>query len=238
MINRLLRDDASKGRTGTKTCTSMRDIWNTLKDPGKLSKQARWPRRSTFSTGLIGFWFCALIIYVGKSPVSQYLVLNLRQLGFSRFESNVLTMPSDFLRVITVLVLTRSSGHFKEKAFHCTIPNFIEIPLFVTLLLLPSHGYAWVRFAILTLIIGTPSSHPIIVSWISCNSFDPKKRGIAIALFGTIHEIGSVAAAREWTSAMESGCWADLRYKKFIETTTNRIITLATRFLYRFARHL
>ncbi|KAH0282948.1 MFS general substrate transporter [Aureobasidium namibiae CBS 147.97] len=177
-INRLLRDDASKGRTGSKTRASMRDIWNTFKDPG-----------------LIGFWFCAMIIYIPKSPVSQYLVLSLRQLDFSRFESNVLTMPSDFIRVITILTLTRSSGHFKEKAFHCTIPNFIEIPLFATLLLLPSYGYAWVRFAILTLIIGTPSSHPIIVSWISCNSFDPKKRGIAIALFGTIHEIGSFAAA-------------------------------------------
>ncbi|KAH0127074.1 hypothetical protein KCU67_g17363, partial [Aureobasidium melanogenum] len=35
-----------------------------------------------------------------------------------------------------------------------------------------------------------------MVSWISCNSFDPKKRGIAVALFGTIHEIGSVAAAQ------------------------------------------
>ena len=163
MINRLLRDDASKGRTGTKTRTSMRDVWNTLKDPGKFSNKRDASYAHHF-TGLIGFWFCAMIIYIPKSPVSQYLVLNLRQLGFSRFESNVLTMPSDFLRVITVLTLTRSSGHFKEKAFHCTIPNFIEIPLFATLLLLPSHGYAWVRFAILTLIIGTPSSHPIIVS--------------------------------------------------------------------------
>jgi hypothetical protein len=197
MINRLLRDDASKGRTGTKTHTSIRDIWNTLKDPGEYPSQTRQPPHSLFFSGLIGFWFCAMIIYIPKSPVSQYLVLNLRQLGFSRFESNILTMPSDFLRVITVLTLTRSSGHFKEKAFHCTIPTFIEIPLFATLLLLPSHGYAWVRFAILTLIIGTPSSHPIIVSWISCNSFDPKKRGIAVALFGTIHEIGSVAAARK-----------------------------------------
>jgi hypothetical protein len=35
MINRLLRDDASKGRTGTKTHASIRDIWNTLKDPGE-----------------------------------------------------------------------------------------------------------------------------------------------------------------------------------------------------------
>jgi uncharacterized membrane protein YadS len=146
-----------------------------------------------------------MIIYVPKSPPSQYLVLNLRQLGFSRFESNVLTMPSDFLRIITVLTLTRSSGHFKEKALHCTIPLFIEIPLFATLLLLPSHGYAWARFTILTLIIGSPSSHPIIVSWISCNSFDPKKRGIAIALFGTIHEIGSVAAARMFKSNKKSG---------------------------------
>jgi hypothetical protein len=154
--------------------------------------------RSQACTELIGFWFCAVIIYIPKSPISQYLVLNLRQLGFSRFESNVLTMPSDFLRVITVLTLTRSSGHLREKAFHCTIPTFIAIPLFTTLLFLPPHGYAWVRFAILTMIIGTPSSHPIMVSWISCNSFDPKKRGIAVALFGTIHEIGSVAAARKW----------------------------------------
>jgi hypothetical protein len=36
MINRLLRDDPSKGRTGTKTRTSMRDIWNTLRDPGEF----------------------------------------------------------------------------------------------------------------------------------------------------------------------------------------------------------
>ncbi|KAI5243192.1 putative MFS transporter [Aureobasidium subglaciale] len=147
-------------------------------------------------TALIGFWVCASIIYIPRSPVSLYLVLNLRQLGFSKFASSVLTIPSDFLRVITMLALTRSSGHFKEKAFHCMLPPLLDIPLFTALLLLPSHGYAWARFAILTLIIGAPNSHPIITSWIACNSFDPKKRGIAIALFSTIHEVGSVAAAQ------------------------------------------
>ncbi|THW60960.1 putative MFS transporter [Aureobasidium pullulans] len=183
VINRLLRDDVSKGKTSTKEKTSLRDIWNTLKDPA-----------------LIGFWFLALIIYMGKSPVSQYLVLNLRQLGFTRFESTVLTIPSDFLRTVTVLALTWSSGHFKEKVFHCIIPGCIEIPLFAALLILPPHGYSWVRFAIITLIIGSPSSHPIMASWISVNSFDPKKRGITIALFGTFHEIGSIAAAQMMTS--------------------------------------
>ncbi|KAI5254267.1 putative MFS transporter [Aureobasidium subglaciale] len=179
IINRLLRDDPSKGTMGTKTRTSVRDVWDTLRDPA-----------------LIGFWVCASIIYIPRSPVSLYLVLNLRQLGFSKFASSVLTIPSDFLRVITMLALTRSSGHFKENAFHCMLPPLLDIPLFTTLLLLPSHGYAWARFAILTLIIGAPNSHPIITSWIACNSFDPKKRGIAIALFSTIHEIGSVAAAQ------------------------------------------
>ncbi|TIA07710.1 putative MFS transporter [Aureobasidium pullulans] len=179
VINRLLRDDVSKGKTSTKEKTSLRDIWNTLKDPA-----------------LMGFWFLALIIYMGKSPVSQYLVLNLRQLGFTRFESTVLTIPSDFLRTVTVLALTWSSGHFKEKVFHCIIPGCVEIPLFAALLILPPHGYSWVRFAIITLIIGSPSSHPIMASWISVNSFDPKKRGITIALFGTFHEIGSIAAAQ------------------------------------------
>jgi hypothetical protein len=179
-----------------------------------------------------------MIIYIPKSPVSQYLVLNLRQLGFSRFESNVLTMPSDFLRVITVLTLTRSSGHFKEKAFHCTIPTFIELPLFTTLLLLPPHEYAWVRFAILTMIIGSPSSHPIMVSWISCNSFDPKKRGIAVALFGTIHEIGSAAAARKWMFNIEADHQANLNNQKSTEMEISRTTTLATRSLYRYVRHL
>ncbi|THZ47814.1 putative MFS transporter [Aureobasidium pullulans] len=162
VINRLLRDDVSKGKTSTKEKTSLRDIWNTLKDPALIGKVMN------------GFWLLALIIYMGKSPVSQYLVLNLRQLGFTRFESTVLTIPSDFLRTVTVLALTWSSGHFKEKVFHCIIPGCIEIPLFAALLILPPHGY----------------------SWISVNSFDPKKRGITIALFGTFHEIGSIAAAQ------------------------------------------
>jgi len=186
-----------------------------------------------------GFWFLSLIIYMGKSPVSQYLVLNLRQLGFTRFESTVLTIPSDFLRTVTVLALTWSSGHFKEKVFHCIIPGCIEIPLFAALLILPPHGYSWVRFAIITLIIGSPSSHPIMASWISVNSFDPKKRGITIALFGTFHEIGSIAAARKFSSDMElRRVTADLVAKKFTEMMTSRTTIRETRFSYLYVQSL
>lgn len=38
VINRLLRDDVSKGKTSTKEKTSLRDIWNTLKDPALIGK--------------------------------------------------------------------------------------------------------------------------------------------------------------------------------------------------------
>ncbi|CAD0113693.1 unnamed protein product, partial [Aureobasidium uvarum] len=153
MVNRLLRDDISKGRIGTKTHISMRDIWNTLKDPE--------PYR----------------------PVScaQPEATRLFEIQEQRFD--------DTFGPASRCYCTHS---YKKHM----IPTCIEIPLFMTLLLLPSHGYAWARFAISTLIIGAPSAHPLMVSWISCNSFDPKKRGIAVALFGTIQELGSAVAAQ------------------------------------------
>lgn len=38
VINRLLRDDVSKGKTSSKEKTSLSDIWNTLKDPALIGK--------------------------------------------------------------------------------------------------------------------------------------------------------------------------------------------------------
>lgn len=182
MVNRLLRDDISKGQAPTRIHASSKDVWNALKDPSML-----------------GLWIIGLLSYIPKAPVIQYLALNLRRMGFSTFTSNVLMIPSEFLRVLGLLVLARSSEHFNERAMHCIFAELFCVPLFATLLVLPAGGFRWARFAIATLITGGPTSFAIVVNWISRNSFDVRKRAVSIAIFGMFDLVGSVAAARKCT---------------------------------------
>ena len=180
MVNRLLRDDVSKGQTPTRAHVSFRDIWNALRDPSML-----------------GLWIIGLLGYIPKAPVIQYLALSLRRMGFSTLTSNVLMIPSEFLKVLGLLGLARSSEYFNERAMHCIFAELFCVPLFATLLVLPAGGFRWARFTIATLITGGPTSFAIVVNWISQNSFDVRKRAVSIAMFGMFDLVGSVAAARK-----------------------------------------
>jgi len=92
MVNRILRDDPAKGLTALKEPITWQDVKNTFSDPA-----------------LRGLFFIGLIAYIPASPVQGYLTLTLRRLGFTPFESNMLTIPSAALQIITMLLLSWSS---------------------------------------------------------------------------------------------------------------------------------
>ncbi|THX58734.1 putative MFS transporter [Aureobasidium pullulans] len=179
MVNRILRDDPAKGLTAIQEPATMRDIIDTWKDS------------STWGLYLIG-----LIAYIPAAPVSGYLSLTLKRLGFSTFDSNMLTIPSAVLQIILMLGLAYSSNHFLERTLHCLFGEFFIMPLLIALLALPSGGYNWGRFSISTLISGYPYFHPIVVAWISENTFDVKKRAISAATYNVIVQIGSVISSQ------------------------------------------
>lgn len=137
MINRLLRDDPAKGLTAIKepaTFGDVRDAWG---------DKSMW-----------GLYFLGLVAYIPATPVQGYLSLTLKRIGFSTFDSNMLSIPSAVLQIILMLVLARSSEFFNERTFHCFIGEFWCLPLLAALLALPHHGYAWGRFALTTMISG------------------------------------------------------------------------------------
>ncbi|KAG9588140.1 MFS general substrate transporter, partial [Aureobasidium melanogenum] len=179
LVNRILRDDPAKGLTAIQEPATMRDIINTWKDS------------STWGLYLIG-----LIAYIPAAPVSGYLSLTLKRLGFSTFDSNMLTIPSAVLQIILMLALAYSSNYFLERTWHCIFGEFFIMPLLIALLALPSGGYNWGRFSISTLISGYPYFHPIVVAWISENTFDVKKRAISAATYNVIVQIGSVISSQ------------------------------------------
>lgn len=179
MINRILRDDPAKGLTAIEEPATMRDIINTWKD------KSMW-----------GLYFIGLVAYVPAAPVAGYLSLTLKRLGFSTFDSNMLSIPSAVLQIILMFALAWSSNHFLERTWHCFCGEFFILPLLIALLALPPGGYNWGRFSISTMISGYPYFHPIVVAWISENTFDVKKRAITAATYNVIVQVGSIISSQ------------------------------------------
>lgn len=184
MVNRILRDDPAKGLTAIKEPASFRDIWEAWKDP------SMW-----------GLYLIGLIAYIPASPVQAYLTLTLKRLDFSTFNSNMLTIPSAFLQILTMLALAYSSDYFNERTLHIMFGEFWIMPLLVALLTIPDGGREWGRFTLITLVSGYPYFHPLVSSWISENTFDVKKRAITAATYNVIVQIGSLVSSqiyRKW----------------------------------------
>lgn len=183
---RILRDDPAKGLTAIKEPVAWKDV------------REAWTDRSMW-----GLYFVGLVAYIPATPVQSYLTLTLKRLGFSTFNSNMLTIPSAVLQIITMLTLAFSSDYFNERAFHAFFGEFWIMPLLIAMLTIPDGGRDWGRFSLVTLISGYPYFHPIISSWLSENTFDVKKRAITAATYNVIVQIGSLVGSqiyRKWDS--------------------------------------
>jgi hypothetical protein len=141
MVNRILRDDPAKGLTTLKEPATFKDI-----------------REAWSDSSMWGLYFIGLIAYIPASPVQGYLTLTLKRLGFKTFDSNMLTVPSAVLQIITMLGLAYSSDYFNERAFHCILGEFWIMPLLIALITLPDGGREWGRFSLITLISLLPST--------------------------------------------------------------------------------
>lgn len=85
MVNRVLRDDPSKGDMNNRQAVGLRDLWRSLCD------YDNW-----------GLYIIGLLAYVPATPPAVYLTLTLKSLGFGTFNSNLLTIPSQVLFIINV----------------------------------------------------------------------------------------------------------------------------------------
>lgn len=164
-----------------------------------------------------GLYFIGLVAYIPATPVQAYLSLTLKRIGYSTFDSNMLSIPSAVMQIILMLLLAKSSEYFAERTWHCFFGEFWVLPLLAALLALPSGGRNWSRFTLTTMISGCeypafdsialaratdklgedPYFHPIVSAWISENSFDVKKRAITAATYNVIVQIGSVIGSRK-----------------------------------------
>jgi hypothetical protein len=77
VVNRVLRDDPSKGDMHNREALTPRLMWEALMD------QDLWP-----------LYFLGLIAFIPPTPPSTYMTLIFRKIGFDPFTTNLLTIPN------------------------------------------------------------------------------------------------------------------------------------------------
>ncbi|KAI1768467.1 allantoate permease [Hypoxylon sp. FL1150] len=179
VVNRVLRDDPSKGDMHNRQALTPRRLWEALKD------YDLWP--------LYAIGFCA---YVPQSPPRNYLTLTLRSLGFSTFNTNILTIPADIMHIINLLLLTRLSERFNERSLVAIVQPLWTLPCIFALRFWSGVVEdRWGTYGILMTLLSYPYCHAILVGWCSKNSNNVGTRTVSAALYNMSVQAGNVYAS-------------------------------------------
>ncbi|KAL4753318.1 hypothetical protein BDW72DRAFT_210477 [Aspergillus terricola var. indicus] len=178
MVNRVIRDDPSKGSMHNRQAVTPRLLWHSLKD------YHMWP------IYILGF-----VWMIPYTPETNYLTLQLRSQGFTTFQTNLLTIPAAVVSITTMITTTWLAERTNQRLLFGAAIEIWYLVLLVALQTLPEKSMPWPRFAILTLIVGGPSLHPVLVALTSRNAGSVRTRTVASALYNMSVQVSSIAAA-------------------------------------------
>ncbi|KAL4769357.1 major facilitator superfamily domain-containing protein [Aspergillus nidulans var. acristatus] len=178
MVNRILRDDPSKGDMHNREAITPKLLWWSLCD------YDLWP-----------IYAIGLTFGIPPAPSDQYLTLTLRGLGFDTFESNLLSIPAQIFTTINMLILTYISVKWNQRAFLGLFTQFWFLPCLIALAVLPEGTPRWGSYALVTVILSYPSPHPMQVGWCSSNSNTVRTRTVSAALYNMMVQLQSIISS-------------------------------------------
>lgn len=171
VVNRVLRDDPSKGDMNNREAITPKMLWEAVSDYNL------WP-----------LYAIGVLAYIPHTPPTTYLTLTLRSLGFSTFNVNLLTIVPNAFHIITLLLVTRLSEYLNERSFVSMLQPLWTLPCLIALRFWSGTIVdAWGTFAITTVLLSYPYVHAILVGWTSKNSNNVGSRTISAALYNSTY---------------------------------------------------
>ncbi|KAI0458220.1 MFS general substrate transporter [Xylaria acuta] len=176
VVNRVLRDDPSKGDMNNRQAITPKVLWACLTD------YDLWP-----------LYFIGLVVYIPQAPPSKYITLILRGTGFDTFTTNLLTIPYNAFHIITLILLTRLSDYLGERTLVSSLQNIWILPTLAALRWWPGTVHdAWGTYALITILLSYPYCHAILVAWVSTNSNSVGTRSVSAAVYNMAVQAGNV----------------------------------------------
>ncbi|KAI9148210.1 major facilitator superfamily transporter [Paramyrothecium foliicola] len=178
IVNSVIRDDPQKGGMHNRQGLSIRQIWECAKD------YDMWP-----------LYALGLLFGLPKYPVDQYLTLAFRGLGFNVIETNLLAIPNIVGSSITMLAITAFSELVNNRSFVAMAEDAWLLPCFVALIAMPEPISGWAYFAIATVLLSFPYTHPIQVAWTSRNAGSVQNRTVSASLYNMWVQVSGMIGA-------------------------------------------
>ncbi|KAJ3729783.1 allantoate permease [Lentinula raphanica] len=179
MVSRILRDDPTKGDMHNREGLTLKRLWTAVCD------YDLWP-----------LYILGLMFGIPGAPPSTYLTLSLRNLGFGTFTTNLLTIPSTMVGIISMFAITIVSEMLNERTFVAMSEDLWILPFLVALYCLPENPNQWIYFGLASALLSYPYTHPIQVGWCSRNAGAVASRTVNASLYNMFVQATSVISAQ------------------------------------------
>lgn len=180
IVNRVLRDDPSKGDMHNRQAITPKMLWQSLTD------YDLWP-----------IYAIGLVFQIPESPPKAYLTLTLKAIGFSTFNTTLLGIPITVFASINMLWITYLTERFQQRALIGLLAQVWILPLIIIEYtsintLTKNH---WGQYAVLFFLLGQPSVHAAQVSWCSRLSNAVRTRAVSAALYNITIQLSGIASS-------------------------------------------
>ncbi|KAH8897466.1 MFS general substrate transporter [Thozetella sp. PMI_491] len=178
IVNKVLRDDPSKGDMHNREAITLGKLWRSLKD------YDLWP-----------IYIIGILFEIPTAPPKAYLTLSLKALGFSTFNTTLMSIPPTVFAAINMLWVTYLTERFHQIALIGLLAQLWVLPLLIIEYASVQSLTPWGQYALIFVILGQPSVHAAQVGWCSRLSNSVRTRAISAALYNITIQLSGIASS-------------------------------------------
>lgn len=179
LVNKVLRDDPSKGDMNNRQPVGFKEL-----------------AKAFFDIDMLPVYLVRLLGDIGTSPVQTYLSLTLRQLGFSVFATNMLSIPFSVIGIVSMVLVTWLSEIVNARSYIIMItPVWVVVCLFPLRYWPDAQKDVWGTYALLTVLLGHAPIWPLSISWVMANSNSVRSRAVSSAVVNMFSQTAGIISS-------------------------------------------
>ncbi|KAL4740136.1 major facilitator superfamily domain-containing protein [Aspergillus similis] len=175
LVNRIIRDDPSKGSMHNRQAVTPKMLWKALWD------YDMWP-----------IYLLGLTWMIPNTPATSYISIQLKSLGYNTFQTNLMTIPAYALFIVNLLFWTWVSERFNIRFLLGVVSEVWCLVPLIALAVLPDNTSPWALWILNVILIGAPYVHAIVVAMTSRNAGSVSTRTVASAIYNMMVQVSNI----------------------------------------------